>query len=134
MINRAAASWSANPKIGLVIGIVLSSTLFMLAHGASDPWLLVYYFVVGAALAVMAWRTGGLEVPVLVHTVNNVLLLAPGVLFGDLAQMLYRGPGAGGPIMLVPMALFIAVIVVIEWWRRRSGVARRSIPAEVSHV
>jgi hypothetical protein len=56
------------------------------------------------------------------------------VLFGDLAQLFNRGPGAGGPIMPVPMFVFIAVIVVIECWRRRSGVARRSISAEVSHV
>ena len=132
MINRAAASWSANLKVGLVLGIVVSSTPFMLAHGAGDPWLLAYYFIVGASLTVMAWRTGGLEVPVLVHMVNNVLLLVPGYCSANL--LFNRGPGAGGPIMLVPMVLFIAVIAVIEWWRRRSGVARRSISAKVSHV
>jgi hypothetical protein len=88
----------------------------------------------GASLAVMAWRTGGLEVPVLVHMVNNVLLLVPGVLLGDLAQLFNRGPGAGGPIMLVPMILFITVTALVEWWRRRSGVPRRSISAVVSHV
>ena len=74
LIARAAGSWVADPRIALAISTVVSATIFMLAHGAADPWLIGYYFVFGVAMSVVVWRTGGLEVAVLIHTVNNLLL------------------------------------------------------------
>lgn len=135
LIARAAGSWSANPKIALVIALTVSNVIFMLAHGAGDPWLIAYYFTFGVALGVVAWRTGGLEAPVLLHAVNNVIFLVPAALFGDVSQAFDRGPGAGGPWVLLPMGAMIIAVAVIEWWSRRNKIVRATAPAvEVSHA
>ncbi len=129
LIARASGSWAADPRIALVIALVVSNLLFMVAHAATDPWLLTYYFVFGAALGVVAWRTGGLEAPVLVHAVNNVIFLVPAALFGDLSQAFDRGPGAGGPWVLMPMVAMVVAVMAIEWWSRRNSVVRETAPA-----
>ncbi len=128
LITRAAGSWFASPVVALVVATVLANVLFMIAHLATDPWLIVYYFVFGSALGIIAWRTGGLEVPILVHVTNNLFLLIPAALYGDLSQAFERGPGTGGPIMLLPMGILIAMIFVVEWWARRHQVVRVSTP------
>lgn len=127
---RIAASWGLGPRSGLVIGIVVSSVLFMLAHAALDPWLNLYYFVFGATLAVIAWRTGGLEIPVLIHATNNVFAFLMGILISqDLAAGFDRSAGAANAVMLIPCVTMIAVATVI-WWRTRGGAARTDRLAE----
>ncbi|GAA1428199.1 hypothetical protein GCM10009616_07250 [Microlunatus lacustris] len=132
LLARSAGSWFANPRTALVVGGVLANLLFMVAHAATDPWLLVYYFTFGAALSVLAWRTGGLEVPVLVHAVNNLFLLVPVALYGDLSGAFERGPGTGGPVMLLPMAVVVVMAVVLSWWARRNRVQTSSAPGAVA--
>ena len=128
LVARAAGSWFGNPRVALVVGGVVANLVFMVAHAATDPWLLVYYFTFGAALSVLAWRTGGLEVPVLVHAVNNLFLLVPVALYGDLSGAFERGPGTGGPIMLLPIAVMLVMTAVLSWWAGRNRVQRSSAP------
>ena len=73
LITRAAGSWVSGPTAPLVVGTLVSSTIFMLAHGAGDPWLIVFYFLFGVGLSLVTWRTGGLEVAIVIHTVNNMV-------------------------------------------------------------
>ncbi|SDS48900.1 Membrane protease YdiL, CAAX protease family [Friedmanniella luteola] len=128
LVARSAGSWFAGPRAALVVGGILANLLFMVAHAATDPWLQVYYFTFGAALSVLAWRTGGLEVPVLVHAVNNLFLLVPVALHGDLSGAFERGPGAGGPVMLLPTTVMLVMTVVLSRWAGRRQVQRRSAP------
>lgn len=119
LVARAAGSWVASPLVSLVVSTVASATLFTLAHGAADPWLIFYYFLFGVAMSIVVWRTGGLEVAVLIHTANNLLLFIVAILAGqDLAASLERGEGSGGPWMLIPMVL-LAGITALVWWRAR---------------
>jgi hypothetical protein len=115
--------------VALVLGGVVANLLFMVAHAASDPWLLVYFFVFGASLSVVAWQTGGLEAPVLVHSVNNLFTLVPLALFGDISSPFQRGPGTAGPIMILPMTVLVVMAGVLTWWARRSHVLRSNAPA-----
>ncbi|MGW5875022.1 CPBP family intramembrane glutamic endopeptidase [Nocardiopsis terrae] len=126
---RVAASWGRGPRAALVLGVVVSSLLFMVAHAAFDPWLNIYYFVFGATLALVSWRTGGLELAVVVHAVNNtVAFLLVVVTHTDLAEGMDRSAGVGSPVMLVPCALLIVITAVVWFRTRRTGPPRTPAP------
>ncbi|MBE3001012.1 CPBP family intramembrane metalloprotease [Nocardiopsis sp. HNM0947] len=121
---RIAASWGRGPGAALTLGVVVSSLVFMLVHLAADPWLNLYYFVLGATLAIITWRTGGLEIAVVVHAVNNTIaFLLVVVTRTDLAEGMDRSVGAGSPAMLLPCVLMLAITAVVWWRTRRSGPA-----------
>ncbi len=129
LLMRAAGSWAADPRLALLIGTLMSAGLFMLAHGAGDPWLIVYYFIFGVGLSIVTWRTGGLEVAVLIHTVNNMVLFVVSILSGqDLSRALDRSEGTGGPEVLVPMGLMVVLVVGVWWLARRMNVDRTFTP------
>jgi membrane protease YdiL (CAAX protease family) len=122
-LARIVGSWFASARIALAAGTVLPSLVFMLAHGAADPWLWLYYFTFGATMAIVAWQTGGLEGPVVLHAANNVVLFIVAILLTDTAGSFDRSVGVGGPFMLiqiVALAVFGLLAIVIG---RRSGVA-----------
>ncbi|MDH6180358.1 membrane protease YdiL (CAAX protease family)/SAM-dependent methyltransferase [Microbacteriaceae bacterium SG_E_30_P1] len=122
LILRAAESWFRNPTVAFVVGLVISSAVFSLAHLAADWWLIAYYFVFGASAALAARLTGGLEAPVLVHATNNVLLFIPAVLYGQLEQGIDRSEGTGGPFMLFPMIMCVLAALISWRWGHRNGV------------
>ena len=114
---RIAASWGRGPRAGLVIGILVSSLLFTLAHLALDPWLNLYYFTFGVALCIITWRTGGLEIAIVLHAVNNVLASVVSVaLRQDLDTGFDRSVGAANAVMLIPCALLL-IVAALVWWR-----------------
>jgi membrane protease YdiL (CAAX protease family) len=122
LVFRVAASWSRGPRAALAIGVTVSSLVFMAAHFAADPWLNLYYFTFGATLALITWRTGGLETAIVIHAVNNTLaFLIVVITRSDLAAGFDRSVGAGSAIMLVPCALLIAVTAVVWLRSRRTG-------------
>ncbi len=132
LLNRGFASWSGRRRaVGVVVGLVLSSALFMLAHFAFQPMMLLYYFTFGASLAVIAWRTGGIEVPALVHSVHNVVLMAAGTfMVGDGADGLAtRGEVEVGLEMLPYIGLMVAAAAV-TWIITKRRPVQRTVPAE----
>jgi membrane protease YdiL (CAAX protease family) len=133
LVQRSAASWFDSPGVAFVVSTFISAAVFTVAHAAADPWLIAYYFVFGVSASIAARATGGLEAPVLVHVVNNVLLLVPVVLAGQLAESFDRSVGTGGPVVLFPMAVCLAAAAISTWWGRRSGVvARAPRPSKVA--
>jgi membrane protease YdiL (CAAX protease family) len=122
LIQRSVGSWFSRPITAFLVGTVVSGAVFASVHFAGDPWLIAYYFVFGASMSFAARGTGGLEAPVLIHATNNVLLLVPTALMSQTDQVFERGDGAGGPFMLIPMALCVAAAAVSTWWGRRNGV------------
>jgi membrane protease YdiL (CAAX protease family) len=126
LVQRSAGSWFRSPGTAFVVSTVLSAAIFTLAHAAADPWLIAYYFVFGVSASLAARATGGLEAPVLVHVTNNVLLLVPVVLTGQMEQSFDRSVGTGGPFMLLPMAVCLLAAGIVAWWGRRNGVVTRA--------
>lgn len=133
LIMRAAGSWLASPVPGLIIATLVPSFVFMLAHGAGDPWLNVYYFVFGAAMSILVWRTGGLEANSVVHAANNMMAFGIVILAGQEIN-LDRSAGTGGPFMLLPMAVLVIVTVVLCWLAKRWNVPRVSQPDALGSV
>lgn len=126
LMFRVIGSWTRGSRSGAVLGITLTTVLFSLFHGSLDPYILGSYLVLFAALAIITWRTGGLEIAVVLHGVYNVsgLVLATTLhmdLGGDLGS---RGEIVGTPANLVPSAGLAIITAVIWWTTRMSGPAR----------
>ncbi|PRX99427.1 CPBP family intramembrane glutamic endopeptidase [Allonocardiopsis opalescens] len=130
LVFRVAGSWSRGPRTALVVAVLVSSLVFTAIHGATDPWINLWYFTLAVSLAVITWRTGGIETAVVVHALLNTLtfLLATAVhadLGGSIAD---RSAGTGSPALLVP-GVTVALIAAVVWWRTR-GSGPALTPAE----
>ncbi|MFG6502477.1 CPBP family intramembrane glutamic endopeptidase [Microbacterium sp. P05] len=123
VIQRAAGSWVRSPRGALVVGTVVSATVFSAAHFAADPWLIAYYFLFGAGLSVLAQRSGGVESGIAIHTVNNVFLLAVAAMAGEMDAGFDRSAGVGSPVLLLPILMLAVVIAILSWLARRVRLA-----------
>jgi uncharacterized protein len=125
LIFRVVGSWTRGPRAGLVAGVLVSSALFTVLHGATDPYLIVWYFVLWTALAIITWRTGGLEIAIMLHAVLNtftfILALVLRVDLGNATQD--RSAGVGTPYLLIPTVTVIALTAVV-WWRTRRSASK----------
>lgn len=122
LVQRSVGSWFAHGRTAFLVSTLVSATLFGLAHFAADPWLIAYYVLFGVAMSIAAHRTGGLEAPMLIHTVNNVLLLLLATFAGQLDEGIDRGADSGGPFMLLPIAVVLFAALLASWWGRRNRV------------
>lgn len=127
VVNRSAASFFANPKVGFGVGALISSLLFMSVHAATDPWLNVYYFVFGLVACLVTWRTGGLEAAIAMHAVNNLVSLAL-VPFSDFSDLFNREAGVGDPSVLIGMIVMAAAVALLLWQAKRNDIAMTSAP------
>lgn len=126
LMFRAVGGWTRGARSGAALGVVVTTVLFSSLHGSLDPYILTSYFVLFGSMAVITWRTGGLEVAVALHAVYNVagLVLAT-TLHTDVSGALSsRAETAGSIAYLIPSAALIAITTVIWWTTRSAGPAR----------
>lgn len=118
-VPRVFGSWI--PRVGGIVGVIVATILFTLAHGASDPWLWAYYAVFGLVMAALTHFSGGIEAPVVVHAVNNVTMFIIALFSGDISNAFERGEGSGGAFMLFPMVALIViagVLTLVARWKK----------------
>lgn len=118
-VPRVFGSWI--PRVGGIVGVIVATILFTLAHGAADPWLWAYYAVFGLVMAALTHFSGGIEAPVVVHAVNNVTMFIIALFSGEMSNAFDRGEGTGGAFMLFPMVALIviaAVLTLVARWRK----------------
>lgn len=104
--------------------VVITAVLFALSH-AYDVWGLLQVVLMGAGLAFVAIRTGGLEASIAFHTVNNVgsFALAGTGAFGPTGMT----TETGGPIAVIGQLVTVLLWVgVIEVFARRQKIERLS--------
>lgn len=119
-IMPSVASWIRPAKVALVVGLVVSSIIFGIMHGSVDPWLLSYYTIFGAAMAAMAVISRGLEAPIALHVVNNVVIMVIGALGSDDgAIVIDRSVGMGGPFILAFIAMDLVAVALVWLYERR---------------
>ncbi len=70
------------------MGGAVSAVCFALAHGVQDPWLFADRLCFGVVASWLAWRTGGLEASVALHTTNNLVSLVVSAATGTLSDSL----------------------------------------------
>lgn len=125
LIFRVVGGWARGPRAGLVAGVLASSVLFTAVHGATDVFIIVWYLVLWTSLALITWRTGGLEIAIMMHAaLNTSTLIVATLLRVDLGSELQdRSAGTGTPYLLVMAAAAAAIAVVVWWSTRRTGPA-----------
>lgn len=129
LITHGAGAWFASPRLALLAGTLLSALVFTVAHGAGDPWLIAFYFVFAVVQSLITWRTGGLELAVLLHSANNLVAFGSLVLLQeDTSTVFDRGAGSAGPAVLFPAAILLASAGCLWLWARRSKPQRTYEP------
>lgn len=130
LLNRAFANLTGRfSRAGVILGMVVSSLAFCLAHNAFQPLMLLYFFTFGVVLAVAAWRTGGLEVPTVIHVVHNVTAFIAGMFMAGngvdaLASRGTMEPGAE----IVFMTIFMVAVAAAVWVITAIRPVRRTAP------
>lgn len=133
LIARGAGSWFASPRTALLVGTLLSAVVFTLAHGAGDPWLIGFYFVFAVIQSLITWRTGGLELAVLLHAANNLVAFGGLVLLQqDTSTVFDRSAGSAGPSVLLPAAILLLSSGALWLWASRAGLQRTYVSEQPS--
>ncbi|MFI2489013.1 CPBP family intramembrane glutamic endopeptidase [Promicromonospora kroppenstedtii] len=115
----AAASWVRAVRPALAVGLVVSSLAFAVVHGSTDPWLFGYYTFIGAATALMAIISRGIEAPVAFHVANNVLFSSVNTLMADgEGYTIDRSTDTGDASLLILAGVNVAMVVLV-WLRER---------------
>lgn len=134
LVFRILGSWTRSRRVGLVIGIVVTSAAFTAMHGSTDPYIITWYLTLFTCLSIITWRTGGLETAIVLHALLNTLSFVAafylridfGAAVGD------RSAGVGTPYQLVPALVVAIITAIIWWWTRKSGPALTPSAAEHS--
>ncbi|MFB9902904.1 CPBP family intramembrane glutamic endopeptidase [Allokutzneria oryzae] len=126
LLFRVFGSWTRGARSGAILGIVTTTVLFSLVHGTLDPFLFTSYLVLFSSMAIVTWRTGGLEVAVVLHGVYNVTALVLGTtLHFDIgAELANRGEAVGSWLNLAPSAALVVITAIVWWMTRKDGPAR----------
>ncbi len=122
LILRVVGSWTRNARLGLVLAITVSSVLFALVHFSTSGLLNVWYLVFAVGTAWITWRTGGLEIAIVLHAVFNATqFVIDAALQIDPTVATDRSAGAIDLSVLIPVPLIIGAVIVVALRTRRSG-------------
>lgn len=106
------------PRVALVAGTIVSTVVFVGAHGSADVWIVLDLGITSVTCCLLAARTGGLEAPIAVHALNNVLGMAGSVFFGGWAEGFIDAQARGQPIE--PLCTFLVSVVSYRLLVRRA--------------
>lgn len=130
---QGVGAWIRNPVVALVVGAVLSTVFFAVAHTSFDPWILLELGSMAACACYLTWRTGGLEAAIALHVVNNLVITVGLLLVGGLADAYVSPETTSDPLSgLVGAGANVLMTLILLHQARRAGVApsRRWVPAE----
>lgn len=119
LVFRVAGSWGRGPRTALFLGVLVSALAFTAVHLSTDPWFNLWCLTLSVSLAVVTWRTGGIEIAVAVHALHNTLAaLVLTVLHADPNPALDRSAGTGSAAVAV-LCVGVAAVAAVVWWRTR---------------
>jgi membrane protease YdiL (CAAX protease family) len=131
LIFRVVGGWTRSARLGLVLGLAVSSLLFAAVHVSTSGWLNLWYVIFGVGTAYITWRTGGLEIAVVLHVVYNVSSFAlDAALRVDPTAVTERGAAAVTVSALLPAILIVAAVAVVAASTRRTGTVRTPVDLE----
>lgn len=124
LVFRVASSWGRGRRVALLLGLLVSSAAFAVIHLSTDPWLNLWYLVFGVTTGTIVWRTGGIEIAVVLHALFNTIgFTLDAALRTDFVSGADRESGAAGPYLLIAMLVWTAVAAVVHLRTRRTGPA-----------
>ena len=109
------------------IAVVLSATVFALAHGLQNPPLFLDRFAFGLMAGYVVLRTGGLEAGIALHVWNNLVAFGFALLLGNIDDVL-NVTGVSWwniPLTITQNGVYLVLVLLVA---RRMGVADRSAP------
>ena len=108
--------------------IAISSALFVAGHGYRT-WAMVDIFIWAMVCGWLAVKTGGLEAPIALHVLNNLLAFGLTAAAGELEDSLQQGAAPWYYLLsdLPPLFVFAAIVL---WLRRRMDIATVTPGAE----
>ena len=111
-LGQAIGAWVKFP----IVSMIITSTAFALAHGGQSAPLFLDRFGFGMVAAYLVLRTGGLEVSIALHTVNNLAALLTAAAFSDFSSQLVSpdAPWALIGIDVIELAIFVVIIEVMR--------------------
>jgi len=112
-MQQAIGAMIPRPAIGAVLGGGVSTTLFALAHGQQDVWLFGDRFIFGAVACMLAYRTGGLEGGIALHSVNNLVAFGLTITSGQLADTLTVSTSDPLTLLINTAVLSVAAALVL---------------------
>lgn len=114
----------ADPRFAAGMACVPAVLVFAAAHGSADPWIFLDLAIFGAACTLLALRTGGLEAPIALHAINNMVGMIAALLFGGWMEGFVDVDSVGQPRdpLLTLLACAIAVPLLLRL-ARRAGIA-----------
>lgn len=124
LVFRVAGGWARGARAGLVVGVAVSSVAFAIVHMQADMGLNLWYLVFAVSVALITWRTGGVEVAVVLHAVFNVLsFVFDTALRIDFDAVL--ADASASVTALLPGMIVMGGAALAVWLRtRRTGPAR----------
>ncbi len=115
-------SWMRSPVVAFGVAGVVTTGLFVAAHGSFDPWTMIDIGSLGVAAAVLAWRTGGIEAGIALHVVNNLLITFAGIGLGGLEQSYVDADTTGDPwSALTSVVVMTLATLLLLRQAKRSG-------------
>lgn len=129
-LMQGVGAWIKRPVVALVVSTVLSAALFALAHTSLDPWVLLDLAGMAAACCYLTWRTGGLEAAIVLHVVNNLVIVIGLTVLGGIQDAYVTDQTtstfATAGLSVVATAIMTAILL---WMARRSGIAPKKFGA-----
>ena len=122
LILRVVGGWTRSPRAGLILAILVSSLIFALVHFSTSGLLNLWYLAFAVGTAWITWRTGGLEIAVVLHAVFNATqFVIDAALHVDPAAATDRSAAAVDLSVLMPVPLVIGTVIVVAIGTRRTG-------------
>jgi membrane protease YdiL (CAAX protease family) len=116
-LSQAIAGWIRSPRTGAVVAGALTAALFSALHAPPDILTFLDRFFFGLAASAVVWLTGGLEAAIVLHAVNNVIVLVLAGALGDAVAT--EEPSIGPLYVLITLLEMGAYVAVVARSRRR---------------
>jgi membrane protease YdiL (CAAX protease family) len=109
------------------IAVVLSATVFALAHGLQNAPLFLDRFAFGLMAGYVVLRTGGLEAGIALHIWNNLVAFGFALLLGNIDDILNVTAVSWWniPLTITQNGVYLVLVLLVA---RRMGVADRTSP------
>ncbi len=113
------------------IAIILTATLFAMAHGLQNFPLFFDRFMFGVISAWLVIRTGGLEAAIAMHVLNNLVAFGFALAFDDIDATLSVSEISWWniPVTLTQSVVFAGLVV---WAANRRGLQRRTVVPQLT--
>lgn len=130
-VTQLVGAWCRPAWLAVVLPMLISATLFALAHGTQNPWLFADRFFFGIVASLLVWRTGGLECAVALHVVNNLFAFGAAIATGTMEESLLitEVDPLPGILSVAGTAVTALVLLVFARWRKAQRLTAAVAPA-----